>query len=62
MTTAIIKGRVLFTNMGRVLLSATETDSGAHDVPTGGPTAASDAAKYAGDHNNTRDKVVVAAS
>jgi uncharacterized protein len=60
-TTAIAKGRVLFTDMGRVLFSVTEAASVAHDALVGGSTAASNAAKYAGDHRNTRDNFVLAA-
>jgi uncharacterized protein len=41
-TTDLRKGRVLFSDMGRVMLSITEDSSGAHDALTGGsgPTAA----------------------
>ncbi|HEY0033573.1 MAG TPA: urea amidolyase associated protein UAAP1 [Devosia sp.] len=60
-TTAIAKGRVLFTDMGRVLFSVTEAASDAHDALVGGSTAASNASKYAGDHRNTRDNFVLAA-
>ena len=60
-TTAIAKGRVLFTDMGRVLFSVTEAASTAHDALVGGSTAASNAAKYAGDQRNTRDNFILVA-
>jgi len=57
------KGRVLFSDMGRVMLSITEDSSGgAHDVLLGGSTAAANAAKYPGTATrNTRDNLVLAA-
>lgn len=56
------KGRVLFSDMGRVLLSLIEDTSGAHDALVGGSTAASTAAKYGpGAMRNTRDNLVLAA-
>ena len=58
-TTAIAKGRVLFTDMGRVLFSVTEAASTAHDGLVGGSIAASNAAKYPGDVRNTRDNFVL---
>lgn len=60
-TTAIGKGRVLFTDMGRVLFSVTEAASTAHDGLVGGSTAASNAARYSGDNRNTRDNFVLVA-
>lgn len=61
--TRVQKGRVLFSDMGRVLLSVTEDSSGGgHDVLLGGSTAASNAAKYPGvATRNTRDNLVLAA-
>lgn len=61
--TRVQKGRVLFSDMGRVLLSVTEDSSGgAHDVLLGGSTAAANAAKYPGAiTRNTRDSLVLAA-
>lgn len=61
--TRIQKGRVLFSDMGRVMLSITEDSSGgAHDVLLGGSTAASNAARYPDtDTRNTRDNLVLAA-
>jgi urea carboxylase-associated protein 2 len=61
--TRVQKGRVLFSDMGRVLLSVTEDSSGgAHDLLVGGSTAAANAAKYPGvATRNTRDNLVLAA-
>ena len=61
-TTAMGKGRVLFSDMGRVLLSVVEDSSGAHDGLVGGSTAASNAARYPGEpRRNTRDNLVLIA-
>jgi len=60
-TTAIAKGRVLFSDMGRVLFSVTEAASSAHDGLIGGSTAASNAQKYGGDQRNSRDNFILAA-
>ena len=60
--TRVQKGRVLFSDMGRVLLSVTEDSTGgAHDVLMGGSTAASNAVRYPGATRNTRDNLVLAA-
>ncbi len=61
--TRIQKGRVLFSDMGRVLLSVTEDSSGgAHDLLVGGSTAVANVAKYPGiATRNTRDNLVLAA-
>ncbi len=61
--TRVQKGRVLFSDMGRVLLSVIEDSSGgAHDVLLGGSTAAANAEKYPGvTTRNTRDNLVLAA-
>ncbi|MET3900724.1 urea carboxylase-associated protein 2 [Devosia sp. UYZn731] len=61
-TTAIAKGRVLFSDMGRVMFSVTEAASSAHDGLVGGSTVASNAAKYAGDTRNTRDNFILVAA
>ncbi len=55
-------GRVLLSDMGRVLLSLTADMSGRHDTLVGGSTPASNAAKY-GDRylRNTRDNLLLAA-
>lgn len=60
--TRVQKGRVLFSDMGRVMLSVTEDSTGgAHDVLVGGSTAASNAARYPGATRNTRDNLVLVA-
>ncbi len=45
-TSELRKGRVLFSDMGRVLLSITEDTCGAHDTIVGGSTPLSNARKY----------------
>ena len=59
-TTAIERGRVLFSDMGRVMFSITEAGSSAHDGLMGGSTAASNA-RYPGETRNTRDNLVLVA-
>lgn len=58
-TTELRRGRVLFSDMGRVLLSLVEDSSGAHDALTGGGTAAGPGTPRA---RNTRDNMVLAAA
>lgn len=61
-TTAIGKGRVIFSDMGRVMFSMIEDSSGAHDCLMGGSTAVSNAAKYPGiKTRNTRDNFILLA-
>lgn len=55
-TTAIARGRVLFTDMGRVMFSVTEAASTAHDALVGG----SNAATHPG-QRNTRDNLILVA-
>jgi urea carboxylase-associated protein 2 len=55
-TTAIAKGRVLFTDMGRVLFSVTEAASNAHDALVGGSTATTHPGQ-----RNTRDNFILVA-
>lgn len=55
-TTGIGKGRVLFTDMGRVLFSVTEAASTAHDALVGGSTAATHPGQ-----RNTRDNFILVA-
>lgn len=59
---ALRKGRLLLSDMGRVLLSLIEDSCGAHDTLLGGSTPASNAERY-GDASlrNTRDNFVLAA-
>lgn len=63
-TAALGKGRLLFSDMGRVLLSIVEDSSGAHDVLAGGLNAVSVTRKYGPDATlrNTRTNFVLAAS
>lgn len=61
-TTALGKGRVLFSDMGRVLFSIIEDSCGAHDPLAGVSTAASNAARYPGvETRNGRDNFVLVA-
>lgn len=61
-TTNLTKGRVIFSDMGRVMMSIVEDSSGAHDVLTGGSTPAT-VADHAGDaRRNTRENMVLAAA
>jgi len=57
------RGRVLFSDMGRVLASVTDDTYGRNDALTGGSTAATNAAKYgAGPQRNTRDNFILLAA
>ena len=61
-TAALGKGRVILSDMGRVLLSVVEDSSGWHDALAGGSTPGSNARRYAGGpFRNTRDNLVIAA-
>jgi urea carboxylase-associated protein 2 len=56
------KGRVILSDMGRVLLSIIEDTSGAHDTLAGGTSAATNAARYGeAPTRNTRDNFILAA-
>ncbi|WP_332117366.1 urea amidolyase associated protein UAAP1 [Azorhizobium caulinodans] len=64
-TARLQKGRVLFSDMGRVMLSLIEDTSGAHDALMGGSTAASNRARYGAKADvqrlrNTRDNFILA--
>ncbi len=59
---AISKGRVILSDMGRVLLSVIEDTSGAHDLLVGGSTPASTAAAYGSAGRNTHDNFLGAAA
>ncbi len=61
-TAELRKGRVLFSDMGRVLFSIIEDTTGAHDTIVGGSTPASNARKY-GDASlrSTRENMLLAA-
>ena len=56
------KGRVILSDMGKVVFSITQDTSGAHDALVGGSNAASNARKYGGDFRNTRDNFILAAT
>jgi uncharacterized protein len=63
-TTGLGKGRVIFSDMGKVMFSIVEDTSGAHDCLMGGSTASSNAKKYATANSqamrNTRDNFIIA--
>src|SRR5450631_4305049 len=59
---AIAKGRVILSDMGRVLLSVIEDTSGAHDLIVGGSTSESTAAADGEAMRNTHDNFLAAAS
>ncbi len=60
---ALRKGRIILSDMGRVLFSIVEdTTGGAHDTLVGGSTAATNEARYhAATLRNTRDNFILAA-
>lgn len=58
-TTDLRKGRLLFSDMGRVMLSITEDSSGAHDALTGGSRATGAGTPT---ERNTRDNMILAAA
>lgn len=60
-TTALQKGRVIFSDMGRIMLSIVEDSSGCHDALVGGSSASSNARRYGDGHRNTRDNFLLAA-
>lgn len=60
-TTAIGKGRVIFSDMGRVMFSVTEDSSGAHDCLVGGSTAATNRRYADAATRNTRDNFALLA-
>src|SRR3981081_3927910 len=59
---AISKGRVILSDMGRVLLSLVEDTSGAHDLMVGGSTPASTLAAYGATSRNTQENFLSAAA
>jgi uncharacterized protein len=59
---AISKGRVILSDMGRVMLSLVEDTSGAHDLLVGGSTSASTLAAFGMTTRNTQENFLVAAS
>lgn len=60
-TTVLEKGRVIFSDMGRVMFSVVEDSGAFHDALVGGSTAASTARRYGAGHRNTRDNLTLAA-
>ena len=61
-TSALAKGRVIFSDMGRVMLSIAEDSCACHDAIVGGSSARSNARRYGDDRlRNTRDNFVLAA-
>lgn len=59
---ALSKGRVVLSDMGRVMLSLIEDTSGAHDLLIGGSTPASTLAKFGTEARNTYENFLAAAS
>jgi urea carboxylase-associated protein 2 len=59
---AISKGRIILSDMGRVLLSLVEDSSGAHDLLVGGSTPASTFAAFGATTRNTRENFLAAGS
>jgi uncharacterized protein len=59
---AIGKGRIILSDMGRVLLSVIEDTSGAHDLLVGGSTPASTSAAFGEPGRNTQENFLAAAS
>jgi len=59
---AISKGRVILSDMGRVVFSLIEDTSGAHDLLVGGSTPASTLASSGAHGRNTRENFLAAAS
>lgn len=59
----LARGRVLFSDMGRVLASITDDTFGRNDALAGGSTAASNAGKYGdGARRNSRDNFILLAA
>lgn len=61
-TTALGRGRVIFSDMGRVMLSIVEDSSGAHDALTGGSSPQTNARYGDPRLRNTRENLVLAAA
>jgi uncharacterized protein len=59
---ALSKGRVILSDMGRVLFSLIEDTSGAHDIMVGGSTPASTLAAYGVTSRNTQDNFIAGAA
>ena len=61
-TAALRKGRLILSDMGKVLFSIAQDTSGAHDALVGGSTAASNLKKYGAERRNARDNFRLAAA
>src|ERR1700740_1889019 len=59
---AISKGRIILSDMGRVMRSLIEDTSGAHDLLVGGSTPASTLATFGSVTRNTRENFLAAAA
>ena len=59
---ALSKGRVILSDMGRVLFSLIEDTSGSHDILVGGSTPASTLAAYGATSRNTQENFVAGAA
>jgi uncharacterized protein len=59
---AMSKGRVILSDMGRVLVSLIEDTSGAHDLLVGGSTPASTLAAFGATTRNTQENFLAAAA
>jgi urea carboxylase-associated protein 2 len=59
---ALSKGRMILSDMGRVMLSVTEDTSGAHDLLVGGSTPASVLEHFGTSSRNTRENFIAAAA
>jgi uncharacterized protein len=59
---ALSKGRVILSDMGRVMLSVIEDTSGAHDLLVGGSTPASALERFGMPSRNTRENFIAAAA
>jgi urea carboxylase-associated protein 2 len=59
---AVGKGRIILSDMGRVLLSLIEDTSGAHDLLVGGSTPALTLAAFGATTRNTQENFLAAAS
>jgi uncharacterized protein len=59
---AISKGRIILSDMGRVLFSLIEDSSGAHDLMVGGSTPASASGAYGVASRNTQENFIAGAA
>jgi uncharacterized protein len=59
---ALSKGRVILSDMGRVMLSVIEDTSGAHDLLVGGSTPGSALERFGAVRRNTRKNFIAAAA